>query len=136
MQIDEILKAKKTARRKKKPNEEVLDSFADHEVSRLREVMNSAAEEDINSNHEKAPAVAKLKLLPEAMETLRKSDSHLASYPVLNSTAQGIACTIYDRQQFIGCCEKMARATSRSVFTCTQHSKGALWCHQKDGIHR
>lgn len=98
MQIDEILKAKKTARRKKKPNEEVLDSFADHEVSRLREVMNSAAEEDINSNHEKAPAVAKLKLLPEAMETLRKSDTHLTSYPVLNSTAQGIACTIYDRQ--------------------------------------
>ncbi|KAF8348945.1 transcription factor iws1 [Amanita rubescens] len=45
----------------------------DHEVSRLREAMNSAAEEDINSNHEKVPAVAKLKLLPEAMEALRKA---------------------------------------------------------------
>ncbi|KIL58755.1 hypothetical protein M378DRAFT_200399 [Amanita muscaria Koide BX008] len=72
MQIDEILKSKKTVRRKKKTNEEVLDSFADHEVSRLREVMNAAAEEDINANHEKTPALAKLKLLPEAMETLRK----------------------------------------------------------------
>jgi transcription factor SPN1 len=72
MQIDEILKSKKTARRKKKTNEEALDSFADHEVSRLREVMNAAAEEDINANNEKLPAVAKLKLLPEAMDTLRK----------------------------------------------------------------
>ncbi|KAF8628002.1 hypothetical protein AX15_004123 [Amanita polypyramis BW_CC] len=73
MQIDEILKAKKMTRRKKKTNEEVLDSFADHEVSRLRETMNAAAEEDINCNNEKLPAVTKLKLLPEAMETLRKA---------------------------------------------------------------
>ncbi|PFH53170.1 hypothetical protein AMATHDRAFT_73710 [Amanita thiersii Skay4041] len=71
--IDEILKQKKTTRRKKKTNDEVLDSFADHEVARLREAMNAAAEEDINANHDKQPAVAKLKLLPEAMDTLRKA---------------------------------------------------------------
>jgi transcription factor SPN1 len=98
MQIDEILKAKKTARRKKKTNEEALDSFADHEVSRLREAMNSAAEEDINSNHEKVPAVAKLKLLPEAMEALRKSETCFTFYYILNSTTQGIASAVYDRQ--------------------------------------
>lgn len=136
MQIDEILKAKKTARRKKKTNEEVLDSFADHEVSRLREAMNSAAEEDINSNHEKVPAVAKLRLLPEAMETLRKSETRfIFLLYILNSTAQGIASTIYDRQQFIGCCKKMAGATSGSVIACTQHSKGTFWRHQENGIH-
>ncbi|KAF8623638.1 hypothetical protein AX17_007338 [Amanita inopinata Kibby_2008] len=73
IQIDEILKQKKATRRKKKTNEEVLDSFADQEVSRLREAMNAAAEEDINANNDKTPAVAKLKLLPDAMETLRKA---------------------------------------------------------------
>ena len=83
MQIDEILKAKKTTRRKKKTNEEVLDSFADHEVSRLREAMNAAAEDDINSNNEKLPATTKLKLLPEAMDTLRKSDINLTLHHIL-----------------------------------------------------
>ncbi|SRR6266550_3630375 len=135
MQIDEILKAKKTARRKKKNNEEALDSFADHEVSRLREAMNSAAEEDINSNHEKVPAIAKLKLLPEAMEALRKSEARFTFYYILNSTTQSIASAVYDRQQSVGCCQKMARATSGSVLACTQHSKGTLWRHQEDGIH-
>jgi len=73
MKIDEILKSKKTNRpRKKKNNDEVLDSFADDEVARLRETMSNAAEEDIRSNQEKLPATAKLRLLPEAMETLRK----------------------------------------------------------------
>jgi len=73
MRIDEILKNKKTNRpRKKKNNDEVLDSFADDEVARLRETMNNAADEDIRSNQEKLPATAKLRLLPEAMETLRK----------------------------------------------------------------
>jgi len=74
MRIEAILKPKKASRqRKKKANEEVLDSFADDEVARLREVMNTAADEDIRANNEKQPATAKLKLLPEAMETLRKA---------------------------------------------------------------
>lgn len=74
MQIEAILKSKKGNRqRKKRNNDEVLDSFADDEVARLREAMNNAAEEDIKSNQEKQPATAKLKLLSEAMETLRKS---------------------------------------------------------------
>ncbi|KAJ6576618.1 transcription factor iws1 [Mycena vulgaris] len=55
--------------------EEVLDSFADDEVARLRETMNNAAEEDIKANDAKLPAINKLKLLPEAMETLRKSSA-------------------------------------------------------------
>ncbi|KAJ6609204.1 transcription factor iws1 [Mycena sp. CBHHK59/15] len=74
MQIEAILKPKKSSRpKKRKGNDEVLDSFADDEVARLRETMNNAAEEDIKANEAKLPAVSKLKLLPEAMETLRKS---------------------------------------------------------------
>jgi len=73
MKIDEILRSKKTNRpRKKKNNDESLDNFADDEVARLRETMNNAADEDIRSNSEKLPAAAKLRLLGEAMETLRK----------------------------------------------------------------
>jgi transcription factor SPN1 len=73
MKIDEILRSKKSNRpRKKKTNDEVLDSFADDEVARLREAMNTAADEDMRSNNDKLPATAKLRLLPEAMDTLRK----------------------------------------------------------------
>lgn len=74
MQIEAILKPKKSNRpRKKKNNDEVLDSFADDEVARLREAMLHAADEDIRANSEKLPATAKLRLLPEAMDTLRKA---------------------------------------------------------------
>ncbi|KAJ7903416.1 transcription factor iws1 [Mycena olivaceomarginata] len=73
MQIEAILKPKKSNRpKKRKGNDEVLDSFADDEVARLREAMNNAADEDLKANAAKLPAVAKLKMLPEAMETLRK----------------------------------------------------------------
>ncbi len=72
MKIDEILRSNKSKPRKKKNNEEVLDSFADDEVARLRETMSNAADEDIKSNQDKLPATAKLRLLPEAMDTLRK----------------------------------------------------------------
>lgn len=75
MQIEAILKPKKAARhRKKKTNDEVLDVFADDEVARLREAMNAAADDDQRANAEKLPATAKLRLLPEAMETLQKYD--------------------------------------------------------------
>ncbi|KAF8899928.1 hypothetical protein CPB84DRAFT_1680801, partial [Gymnopilus junonius] len=74
MKIDAILRGgKKPSRQRKKKNEEVLDSFADDEVARLREAMVNAADEDIRSNEDKMPATGKLKLLPEAMETLRKA---------------------------------------------------------------
>ncbi|KAJ7170839.1 transcription factor iws1 [Mycena crocata] len=74
MQLEAILKPKKSNRpKKRKGNDEVLDSFADDEVARLRETMNNAAEEDIKANDAKLPAVSKLKMLPEAMETLRKA---------------------------------------------------------------
>lgn len=80
MKIEAALKSKKANRpRKKKNNDEVLDSFADDEVARLREAMNNAADEDIRSNQEKLPATMKLRLLPEAMDTLRKCVLSLAS---------------------------------------------------------
>jgi transcription factor SPN1 len=75
MQIEAILKSKKASRpkkRKKDAEEEVLDRFADEEVSRLRESMLAAAAEDVHANKEKLPATAKLKLLPQVMEVLRK----------------------------------------------------------------
>ncbi len=72
-QIEAILKPKKSNRpKKRKNNEEVLDSFADDQVARLREAMNNAVEEDKASKADGLPATAKLKLLPEVMDTLRK----------------------------------------------------------------
>ncbi|KAJ7227307.1 transcription factor iws1 [Mycena pura] len=73
MQIEAILKPKKSSRpKKRKGDDEALDSFADDEVARLRENMIIAAEEDIAANNSKLPATGKLRMLPEAMETLRK----------------------------------------------------------------
>ncbi|TRM64348.1 hypothetical protein BD626DRAFT_430022 [Schizophyllum amplum] len=72
--IDEVIKPKKSNRpRKRKGNEEVLDSFADDEVARLREAMREAVEEDKMASKSGLPAVAKLRLLPVAMDTLRKA---------------------------------------------------------------
>jgi hypothetical protein len=82
MKIDAILKPSKGKRKqsKKKGDEEVLDRFADEEVSRLRESMLNAAEEDEAANREKLPAVAKLRLLPQVMDVLRKSVSSLVPH--------------------------------------------------------
>ena len=74
-QIEAILKSKKASRpkkRKKDAEEDVLDRFADEEVSRLREFMLNAAEEDANANRAKIPATSKLKLLPQVMDVLQK----------------------------------------------------------------
>ncbi|KAK7463478.1 Transcription factor iws1 [Stygiomarasmius scandens] len=73
--IEAALKSgKKTSRPKKRKNDDqVLDSFADDQVARLRETMITAADEDIRSNQEKLPATAKLRALPDAMDTLRKA---------------------------------------------------------------
>ncbi|KAL0065052.1 Transcription factor iws1 [Marasmius tenuissimus] len=66
--------------KRKKNDEQILDSFADDEVARLRESMNAAAEEDIRIRSEwaqnggdKAPAISKLKMLNEVVEVLRKT---------------------------------------------------------------
>jgi transcription factor SPN1 len=74
MQLEAIFKPKKGARKqkKKKGEEDVLDRAADEEVSRLREIMLTAAEDDIRANEEKLPAMAKLRRLPQVMEVLRK----------------------------------------------------------------
>jgi len=74
MQIEAILKPKKGNRtkRKKKDADEELDRYADEEVSRLRESMLAAAADDDQSNKQKLPATAKLKLLPQVLEILRK----------------------------------------------------------------
>lgn len=74
MQIEAILKPKKGSRskRKRKDDDDVLDRFADEEVSRLREAMLSAAADDEQANKDKLPATSKLRLLPQVMEVLRK----------------------------------------------------------------
>ncbi|GJJ08633.1 hypothetical protein Clacol_002852 [Clathrus columnatus] len=76
LKIESILKTKKGIRpkkRKKDAEEDVLDRFADEEVSRLKETMIIAAEEDIAANREHLPATSKLKMLPQVMETLQKN---------------------------------------------------------------
>ncbi|EJD06509.1 uncharacterized protein FOMMEDRAFT_131435 [Fomitiporia mediterranea MF3/22] len=75
-QIDAIVKPKKANRpkkRKKDADEEMLDRFADEEVSQLRDDMLRAAAEDDEANREKLPATSKLKLLPRVKEVLQKS---------------------------------------------------------------
>jgi len=74
MQIEAILKPKKGNRmkRKKKDADEELDRYADEEVSRLREAMLAAAADDDQSNKQKLPATAKLRLLSQVLEILRK----------------------------------------------------------------
>lgn len=74
MQIEAILKPKRAtkSKKKRKDDEEVLDRFADEEVSRLRESMLAAAADDDQANRDKFPATSKLKLLPQVMEVLRK----------------------------------------------------------------
>lgn len=59
-------------KRKKDAEEDVLDRFADEEVSRLRDAMIQAAEEDTASNKERLPATSKLRMLPQVMEVLQK----------------------------------------------------------------
>ncbi|TFL04096.1 hypothetical protein BDV98DRAFT_525920 [Pterulicium gracile] len=71
--INEILKPKKANRPKKRKDEDDLDKFADEEVSKLKDAMNAAAEADEAAIHNKQPAYAKVKLLPEVMNTLRKA---------------------------------------------------------------
>jgi transcription factor SPN1 len=73
MQIEAILRPKKSSRpKKRKANEEVLDSYADDEVAKLRNAMIEAADADITSKELHRPAVAKLRLLPYAVETMQK----------------------------------------------------------------
>lgn len=74
MKIDAIVKSKKRRpkRRKKDAEEDVLDRFADEEVSQLREEMLRAAKDDDEANREKLPATSKLKLLPRVKEVLQK----------------------------------------------------------------
>ncbi|KAI0065326.1 hypothetical protein BV25DRAFT_1822483 [Artomyces pyxidatus] len=74
MEIDTILKSKKTSRpKKRKKDEDVLDAAADMQVSQLREAMLSAADDDDKANRNKMPATAKLRLLPQVMEVLRRN---------------------------------------------------------------
>ena len=86
MQFEAIMKPKKGSRqkRKRKDDEDVLDRYADEEVSRLREAMLAAVADDEQANKEKLPATSKLRLLPQVMEVLRKyvcSSPHPSAYP-------------------------------------------------------
>ncbi|EJD49608.1 hypothetical protein AURDEDRAFT_100530 [Auricularia subglabra TFB-10046 SS5] len=75
MQIEAILKGKKTNRPKKRKNsdEDILDRIADDEVIRLKDEMNAAVEADIAANKDKLPGTAKLRMLPQVMEVLQKT---------------------------------------------------------------
>ncbi|KAI0078745.1 hypothetical protein K474DRAFT_1659910 [Panus rudis PR-1116 ss-1] len=91
MQIEAILKPKKAARRKgkkKDADEDVLDRAADEEVSRLREAMLSAAADDEQANREKLPATAKLRMLPQVMDVLRRSS--LSQSIIDNNLLEGV----------------------------------------------
>lgn len=93
MQIDAIIKPKKASRRRgKKNDEDVLDRAADEEVSRLREMMMNAAADDEQSNREKIPATAKLRMLPQVMDVLRKCVSTPSD---LHRTAFSLAYTVF-----------------------------------------
>jgi len=103
MQFDAILKPKKANRQKKrkKDDEEILDRFADEEVSRLREAMLGAAADDEQANRDKLPATNKLKLLPQVMEVLRKyavAVSLFSSPSPNNNIPQAIALTVHNGQ--------------------------------------
>ncbi|KAJ8495049.1 hypothetical protein ONZ45_g13019 [Pleurotus djamor] len=88
MQLDAIIKPKKSSRSKKRKNDDELDRFADDEVARLRESMINAADQDDTAVKEGSPALQKLKLLPEVMDTLRKAS--LAQSIVDNNLLQGV----------------------------------------------
>jgi len=90
MQIEAILKPKRAtkSKKKRKDDEEVLDRFADEEVSRLREAMLTAAADDDQANRERFPATAKLKLLPQVMDVLLKHS--LAQSIIDNNLLEGV----------------------------------------------
>ncbi|OJT07449.1 Transcription factor IWS1 [Trametes pubescens] len=90
MKIEAILKPKKGSRmkRKRKDDDDVLDKYADEEVSRLREAMLAAAADDEQANKEKLPATSKLRLLPQVMEVLRKTS--LAQSIIDNNLLEGV----------------------------------------------
>ncbi|PAV16159.1 transcription factor iws1 [Pyrrhoderma noxium] len=90
-QIDAIVKQKKNPRQKKRKNnadEDVLDRFADEEVTQLREEMLRAAADDDEANRDKMPGVAKLKLLPRVKDVLQKSS--LAQSIMDNNLLEGV----------------------------------------------
>ncbi|THH04013.1 hypothetical protein EW145_g5836 [Phellinidium pouzarii] len=91
MKIDAIVKSRKNNRpkkRKKDAEEDVLDRFADEEVSQLREDMLRSAAEDDDANREKLPATSKLKLLPRVKDVLQKSS--LAQSIMDNNLLEGV----------------------------------------------
>jgi len=140
MQFDAILKPKKANRQKKrkKDDEEILDRFADEEVSRLREAMLGAAADDEQANRDKLPATNKLKLLPQVMEVLRK-------YAVTflfchydrssNNIPQAIALTVHCRQQPFGRRPALARTPPRSIPPSPQYPKRFFPHLKTHGIH-
>jgi len=70
-QLDAIIKQPKGMRRRRRKNDGD-DTFADDEVMRVKDQMNIAALEDEEAIMEKKPALAKLRMLPEVMDVLRK----------------------------------------------------------------
>ncbi|CAE6431606.1 unnamed protein product, partial [Rhizoctonia solani] len=89
--IDSIVKPNKAGKRKKRKkggDEEEIDLHGDEEVNRLRQAMYTAADRDIEANASKQPAVSKLKMLGEVMDTLQKSS--LAQSVLDNNLLEGV----------------------------------------------
>src|SRR5271154_421915 len=109
VQIEAILKPKKSLRPKKRRKDaenEAYDRATDEEVARLREAMLAAADEDDVANKAKQPATAKLKLLPQVMEVLRKCAwlALIYSYPLIHLSffRASLAQSIMDNNLLMG----------------------------------
>ncbi|KZT56747.1 hypothetical protein CALCODRAFT_497072 [Calocera cornea HHB12733] len=76
-QLDAIIKPSKGMRRRRR-KDDGDDTFADEEVVRVRDEMKIAALEDEEAIAQKKPALAKLRMLPEVMDVLRKQNLQTA----------------------------------------------------------
>ncbi|KIM33382.1 hypothetical protein M408DRAFT_326111 [Serendipita vermifera MAFF 305830] len=70
--IKDILKPAKRAKKRSKKNEDDLDQIADRYVADLRAEMIEAAESDKKAHQDGIPALAKLRMLDQVMDTLQK----------------------------------------------------------------
>ncbi|ORX99011.1 hypothetical protein K493DRAFT_335964 [Basidiobolus meristosporus CBS 931.73] len=76
--FDAALASMNGRKKKSKKDEEDLDERNDDMIVDLRERMKQAAYNDIEANNERKPAIAKIRILPQVMIQLRKSNLHEA----------------------------------------------------------
>ncbi|KAK9767904.1 Transcription factor iws1 [Basidiobolus ranarum] len=76
--FDAALASMNGRKKKSRKDEEDLDERNDDMIVDLRERMKQAAYSDIEANNERKPAIAKIRILPQVMIQLRKSNLHEA----------------------------------------------------------